>query len=98
MPTQAMLSYVQSMGTHPGKGLAVKRWALCQVGHTLYHHKTTAGLCHLDLPFWHKMGLIVLAPCTNAQYAAAVAAWRAAQAAQAAPVAAQATPVAAPSL
>ena len=80
MPTQAMLAYVQSMGVHPGKGLGIKRWALCQPGQTLYHHKTTAGLCHLDLPFWHKHGLIVLAPCTNAQYAAAVAAWQATQA------------------
>lgn len=56
------------------KGLRPKRWDNYAVGQTLHHCRVTNGLDHLDVQFYVTNGLMRVAPCTDKQWDAIVAA------------------------
>jgi len=67
-----MLSIIDTIGTHPGKALRVKRFADYKVGMTLQHCKETTGLDHLDVGFYVEHKLMTVRPATDKEWEAAV--------------------------
>lgn len=74
-PNHSNMRTIASIGAHPGTGNCVKRWHLYRVGLTLRDCVATAGLTPNDVTFWAKCGYLKLRPATDAEFAAATAAW-----------------------
>lgn len=74
-PQRKMLRVIETIGTHPGKDMRVRRWHRYKVGMTLDECKMDHNMDHLDVFFHVRNGLMTLRDATDEEYKAFLVEW-----------------------